>query len=72
MLKFTEIGKVLFSHSVLQHTPIAQVPTHVYFLYEELSKLPAFPRKALEVEFSLYQGESGRELQVSYCFVIGI
>jgi Fe-S cluster biosynthesis and repair protein YggX len=36
--------------------------THVNFLHEELTKLPSFPRKALEAEFNLYKGEMGKEL----------
>ena len=28
----------------------------VFFLHEELTKLPSFPRKALEADFNLYKG----------------
>ena len=28
----------------------------MFFLHEELTKLPAFPRKALETDFHLYKG----------------
>ena len=34
----------------------------VLFLHEELMKLPSFPRKALEANFSLYNGKMGREM----------
>ena len=33
-----------------------QVAQRVFFLHEELTKLPAFPRKALETDFHLYKG----------------
>jgi len=41
----------------------------VSFLHEELAKLPAFPRKALEAEFSLYNGTIGK---VGHLFVVVI
>ena len=34
----------------------------VLFLYEELMKLPSFPRKALEANFGLYKGMMGKEI----------
>jgi hypothetical protein len=34
----------------------------VLFLHEELMKLPSFPRKALEANFSLYSGPMGQEV----------
>lgn len=37
----------------------SQIQNHVSFLHEEFMKLPAFPRKALEAEFSLYNGKGG-------------
>ncbi|XP_074657337.1 protein unc-80 homolog [Tubulanus polymorphus] len=61
-LKFAEVGKVLFSTAVLQSTPPGQMQTHVNFVHEELTKLPSFPRKALEAEFSLYKGPMGQEM----------
>ena len=39
------------------------MPAHVNFLHEELSKLPSFTRKALEAEFTLYEGQLSEELQ---------
>ena len=33
---------------------------HVAFLHEEFLKLPSFPRKALETEFDMYNGEWGK------------
>ncbi|CAL8087525.1 unnamed protein product [Calicophoron daubneyi] len=53
-LKFQEIGKILFTSAVLGCTPAPQISNHVFFLHEELTKLPSFPRKALESEFDLY------------------
>lgn len=34
----------------------------VLFLHEELMKLPAFPRKALEANFNLYKGSMGKQM----------
>ena len=34
----------------------------VLFLHEELMKLPSFPRKALEANFSLHKGKLGKEI----------
>ncbi|KAL3872189.1 hypothetical protein ACJMK2_040132 [Sinanodonta woodiana] len=62
VLKFVEIGKVLFSTAVLESTAQHQMQNHVAFLHEELLKLPSFPRKALEAEFSLYHGNLGKEI----------
>ncbi|XP_021380201.1 protein unc-80 homolog isoform X3 [Mizuhopecten yessoensis] len=62
ILKFVEIGKVLFTHSVLKSTAPHQMQNHVSFLHEEFLKQPSFPRKALEAEFGLYHGKSGEEL----------
>uniref|UniRef100_A0A3Q0KT99 UNC80 domain-containing protein n=1 Tax=Schistosoma mansoni TaxID=6183 RepID=A0A3Q0KT99_SCHMA len=77
-LKFQEIGKVSFTLSVLRCTPTAQIPNHVFFLHEELTKLPSFPRKALESDFNLYDWPTyGRPLfaldtihKLSWCHLI--
>ncbi|CAH8584739.1 unnamed protein product [Schistosoma turkestanicum] len=77
-MKFQEIGKVFFTLSVLQCTPTAQIPNHVFFLHEELTKLPSFPRKALESDFNLYEWPTyGRPLfaldtihKLSWCQLI--
>ncbi|CAH8674278.1 unnamed protein product [Schistosoma rodhaini] len=77
-LKFQEIGKVFFTLSVLRCTPTAQIPNHVFFLHEELTKLPSFPRKALESDFNLYDWPTyGRPLfaldtihKLSWCHLI--
>ncbi|CDW58970.1 protein unc 80 [Trichuris trichiura] len=46
--KSVELGKVLFTLSMLRHCPETTIPQRVFFLHEELTKLPSFPRKALE------------------------
>ncbi|KAF2352742.1 hypothetical protein FHG87_016501 [Trinorchestia longiramus] len=53
--KLIEIGKVLMAWAVMRQDQVAQ---RVFFLHEELTKLPAFPRKALEADFHLYHGGS--------------
>ncbi|XP_034937651.1 protein unc-80 homolog isoform X5 [Chelonus insularis] len=59
--KFVEIGKVLLTWAILKN--VDMVVQRVVFLHEELMKLPAFPRKALEADLDLYKGgEIGREL----------
>ncbi|KAK0091968.1 hypothetical protein PV326_002441 [Microctonus aethiopoides] len=59
--KFVEIGKVLLTWAILKN--VDMVVQRVVFLHEELMKLPAFPRKALEADLDLYKGgEMGREL----------
>ncbi|GFO03526.1 unc-80-like protein, partial [Plakobranchus ocellatus] len=62
MLKFVEVGKVLLTNAVMESTPVHQLQNHVSFLHEELSKLPSFPRKALEAEFDMYSGGWGKEI----------
>ncbi|CAN7996165.1 unnamed protein product, partial [Ixodes pacificus] len=39
-----------------------QLAPRVLFLHDELTKLPSFPRKALEADFELYTGKFGKEL----------
>ena len=52
----------MFSQSVIQTSSGQQMQNHVSFLHEDLLKLPSFPRKALEAEFGLHQGEFGKEV----------
>lgn len=52
--KFVEIGKVLLTWAILKN--VDMVVQRVVFLHEELMKLPAFPRKALESNLDLYKG----------------
>ncbi|XP_067144484.1 protein unc-80 homolog isoform X1 [Centruroides vittatus] len=58
--RFLELGKVLMSLSILKSP--TQVTQRVFFMHEELMKLPSFPRKALEADFSLYNGPLGKEM----------
>ncbi|XP_069159541.1 protein unc-80 homolog isoform X1 [Procambarus clarkii] len=61
-LKLLEIGKVLMAWSILKRPD--QVAQRVFFLHEELTKLPSFPRKALEADFNLYKGGAmGKEVR---------
>ncbi|XP_063389820.1 protein unc-80 homolog [Cydia fagiglandana] len=50
--KFVEIGKVLLTWAILKN--VDMVVQRVVFLHDELMKLPAFPRKALEADLQLY------------------
>ncbi|XP_064455968.1 protein unc-80 homolog isoform X2 [Ornithodoros turicata] len=59
-LHLIEVGKVLMSLSILRTSH--QLAPRVLFLHDELTKLPAFPRKALEADFELYSGKFGREV----------
>ncbi|XP_023210931.1 protein unc-80 homolog [Centruroides sculpturatus] len=58
--RFLELGKVLMSLSILKSP--TQVTQRVFFMHEELMKLPSFPRKALEADFSLYNGPLGKTI----------
>lgn len=60
--KFVEIGKVHLTWAILKN--VDMVVQRVVFLHEELMKLPAFPRKALEVDLDLHHG--GEYGKVSY------
>ncbi|XP_071534011.1 protein unc-80 homolog isoform X8 [Panulirus ornatus] len=61
-LKLLEIGKVLMAWSILKRPD--QMAQRVFFLHEELTKLPSFPRKALEADFNLYKGGAmGKEVR---------
>ncbi|EEC09386.1 hypothetical protein IscW_ISCW007182, partial [Ixodes scapularis] len=59
-LHFVEVGKVLMSLAILRTSH--QLAPRVLFLHDELTKLPSFPRKALEADFELYTGKFGKEL----------
>ncbi|VUZ45470.1 unnamed protein product, partial [Hymenolepis diminuta] len=62
-LKVQEVGKLLLVKTILQTTPASHMSNHILFLREELAKLPSFPRKALEAEFTLYDcGDMGKAL----------
>nr|CDS15467.1 protein unc 80 [Echinococcus granulosus] len=62
-LKVQEVGKLLLVKTILQTTAASHMSNHILFLREELAKLPSFPRKALEAEFTLYEcGDMGKAL----------
>uniref|UniRef100_A0A0R3RUV0 Protein unc-80 n=1 Tax=Elaeophora elaphi TaxID=1147741 RepID=A0A0R3RUV0_9BILA len=60
--KLIEMGKVLLTHSALSHSPENVIPQRIFFLHDEFTHLPSFPRKSLETCFGMYNGPLGREL----------
>ncbi|XP_014671826.1 PREDICTED: protein unc-80 homolog [Priapulus caudatus] len=62
VLKFVEIGKVHLTNAIIKSCPPGQLQNRVTLLYDELVKLPSFPRKALDTAFGLHHGEQGREM----------
>lgn len=58
--QFLEFGKVSMSLSIVKSSHMAV--QRVLFLHEELMKLPTFPRKALETNFSLFRGPLGHQV----------
>ncbi|EJW69935.1 hypothetical protein WUBG_19158, partial [Wuchereria bancrofti] len=38
------------------------IPQRIFFLHDEFTHLPSFPRKSLETCFGMYNGPLGREL----------
>ena len=62
--------RVTVYHMSVKKYLFSQMQNHISFLHEELIKLPAFPRKALDAEFSLYQGSLGNVSTTSKLHVI--
>lgn len=62
ILKFVEIGKVYLTDTIIRSCPPEQMQNRVTLLYDELVKLPAFPRKALDTAFGMHHGDQGKEL----------
>uniref|UniRef100_A0A1I8EPX7 Uncharacterized protein n=1 Tax=Wuchereria bancrofti TaxID=6293 RepID=A0A1I8EPX7_WUCBA len=60
--KLIEMGKVLLTHNALVHSPENVIPQRIFFLHDEFTHLPSFPRKSLETCFGMYNGPLGREL----------
>lgn len=58
--QFLEFGKVSMSLSIVKSSHMAV--QRALFLHEELMKLPTFPRKALETNFSLFRGPLGHQV----------
>lgn len=76
--KTAEQCKVLFFRKLLDNAPVHQVNATAAFLHEELIKLPMFPRKALESDFSIFSKFPDREVltndmlhKYSWCQLIG-
>ncbi|XP_067932003.1 protein unc-80 homolog isoform X2 [Watersipora subatra] len=62
-IKFTELCKVELAKNILKFTNHAHMENQVLFLHEEFNKQAAFPRKALETEFSYFVSGLGDEMQ---------
>ncbi|VDM36879.1 unnamed protein product [Toxocara canis] len=60
--KLIESGKVLLTHNALKHSPENVIPQRIFFLHDEFTHLPSFPRKSLEACFGMYNGPMGAEL----------
>ncbi|KAI1727311.1 cation channel complex component UNC80 domain-containing protein [Ditylenchus destructor] len=61
--KFQETGKVLLTLNALKYSPEAVVPQRIFFLHDEFTHLPSFPRRSVESCFGMYNGPMGYELQ---------
>ncbi|KAL4003818.1 hypothetical protein ACH3XW_9180 [Acanthocheilonema viteae] len=60
--KLLEMGKILLTYNALSHSPENVIPQRIFFLHDEFTHLPSFPRKSLETCFGMYNGPLGREL----------
>ncbi|XP_078453386.1 protein unc-80 homolog [Lampetra planeri] len=66
--KLEEVGRLLFAKALTQHMPHSHLQSHVSVLQEDLLRLPSFPRKAIEAEFSLFTDpQAGKELFAVDC-----
>ncbi|KAK5986951.1 hypothetical protein GCK32_002945 [Trichostrongylus colubriformis] len=61
--RFIEVGKVLLTHNILKYSPQHVIAQRVFFLHDELTHLPSFPRKSLETCFGMFHGEMGEQLK---------
>ncbi|WKY11247.1 hypothetical protein Q1695_003091 [Nippostrongylus brasiliensis] len=61
--RFIEVGKVLLTHNILKYSPQHVIAQRVFFLHDELTHLPSFPRKSLETCFGMFHGEMGDQLK---------
>ncbi|KAH7731934.1 protein unc-80 [Aphelenchoides avenae] len=61
--KLIEAGKVLLTHNILKYSPDSVIPQRIFFLHDEFTHLPSFPRRSVESCFGLYQGPMGDELR---------
>ncbi|CAJ0941559.1 unnamed protein product, partial [Mesorhabditis belari] len=62
-MRFIDVGKVLLTHNILSHSPPNVIAQRIFFLHDELTHLPSFPRKALEACFGMYYGDGGLQLK---------
>uniref|UniRef100_UPI00358FE682 protein unc-80 homolog n=1 Tax=Myxine glutinosa TaxID=7769 RepID=UPI00358FE682 len=62
MQKLEEVGRLLFLEALTRHQPQGHLQSHVSLLQEDLLRLPSFPRKAIDAEFSLFALPGGKEL----------
>ncbi|KAJ1363609.1 Unc-80p [Parelaphostrongylus tenuis] len=61
--RFIEVGKVLLTHNILKYSPQHVIAQRVFFLHDELTHLPSFPRKSLETCFGMFHGEMSEQLK---------
>ncbi|CAI5452393.1 unnamed protein product [Caenorhabditis angaria] len=61
--RFIEVGKVLLTHNILKYSPQHVIAQRVFFLHDEFTHLPSFPRKSLETCFGMYYGPLGDQLK---------
>lgn len=61
--RLIEVGKVLLTHNILKFSPQHVIAQRVFFLHDELTHLPSFPRKSLETCFGMYYGPMGEQLK---------
>ncbi|ULT92650.1 hypothetical protein L3Y34_010030 [Caenorhabditis briggsae] len=61
--RFIECGKVLLTHNILKYSPQHVIAQRVFFLHDEFTHLPSFPRKSLETCFGMYFGPGGEQLK---------
>ncbi|KAK0415429.1 hypothetical protein QR680_011941 [Steinernema hermaphroditum] len=61
--KLIEAGKVLLTHNALKYSPENVIPQRIFFLHDEFTHLPSFPRKSVESCFGMYFGDLGEELK---------
>ncbi|CAB3399025.1 unnamed protein product [Caenorhabditis bovis] len=61
--RFIEAGKVLLTHNILKYSPQNVIAQRVFFLHDEFTHLPSFPRKSLETCFGMFHGPMGEQLK---------
>uniref|UniRef100_A0A914DS60 Protein unc-80 homolog n=1 Tax=Acrobeloides nanus TaxID=290746 RepID=A0A914DS60_9BILA len=61
--KMIETGKVLLTYNALKFSPESVIPQRIFFLHDEFTHLPSFPRRSLESSFGMCEGPMGEELK---------